>query len=162
MSCSERTHTRKAAHRARTAFRASRRRRRRSRSGVAALEFALVLPFLMMILMGIIDYGFYFFLNSSAVNAAREGARAGARFGVTAADSAGAVDAAEAAATSFLAGANIGVGGGTNNATVNAEMNIPNLVVTVTINPFTPLTGFVPAALLPDRISYVSSMRWEI
>jgi Flp pilus assembly protein TadG len=48
--------------------------------GAAAVEFALVLPFLLMLFCGIIDYGFYF--NNSI--AARQGVREGARQGVVA------------------------------------------------------------------------------
>lgn len=52
-------------------------RRSRSRSrGAAAIEFALVaIPFLLM-LFGMIDYGWYFFVDLVSTNAVREGARA--------------------------------------------------------------------------------------
>lgn len=55
----------------------SRRRRPRSASrGSAAIEFALVaLPFSLM-LFGMIDYGWYFFVDLVSTNAVREGARA--------------------------------------------------------------------------------------
>jgi Flp pilus assembly protein TadG len=48
---------------------------RRSESGQALVEFALVLPLLMLIVVGIIDFGFAFNQWNTAQNAAREGAR---------------------------------------------------------------------------------------
>jgi Flp pilus assembly protein TadG len=49
---------------------------RRERAA-AAVEFALVLPILLLLLGGIIDYGRFFFTQLQLTNAAREGARAG-------------------------------------------------------------------------------------
>lgn len=43
--------------------------------GAAAVEFALVLIPLLLILLGTIDYGYYFYLREVVTNAAREGAR---------------------------------------------------------------------------------------
>jgi Flp pilus assembly protein TadG len=45
--------------------------------GAAALEFAIVLPVLLAILCGTIDWGYYFFTREVVVNASREGARVG-------------------------------------------------------------------------------------
>jgi hypothetical protein len=45
--------------------------------GVSAVEFALVLPLLLVILFGIIDFGFMLYDKAMITNAAREGARAG-------------------------------------------------------------------------------------
>jgi len=46
-------------------------------SGAAAVEFALVLPLLMLLLLGGLDWGYYFFVAQVTTNAAREGARVG-------------------------------------------------------------------------------------
>jgi len=43
--------------------------------GVAALELALILPMLVMLLLGLLDYGKYLFVSLNATEAAREGAR---------------------------------------------------------------------------------------
>ena len=45
------------------------------RRGASAVEFALVLPLLMVLLTGIIQFGWVFFIQFSMENAAREGAR---------------------------------------------------------------------------------------
>lgn len=45
--------------------------------GAAAVEFAVVLPVLIAILCGTIDWGYYFFTREIVINASREGARVG-------------------------------------------------------------------------------------
>jgi Flp pilus assembly protein TadG len=45
--------------------------------GAAAVEFAILLPVLVAILLGTIDWGYYFFTREIVVNASREGARTG-------------------------------------------------------------------------------------
>ena len=120
------------------------------------LKFA---PVLCALILGMIDYGYYFFLNSTTVNAAREGARAGVVITTNATD---AEDTAERVATSYLAAANIRIGGCRNCATVTATYRgDDNLEMTVTIDPFTPLTGFLPASALPRRATHTSVMRGE-
>lgn len=51
--------------------------RRVDESGVAAAEFALLLPVLLLILFGIIEFGMIMYSREVVTNAAREGARAG-------------------------------------------------------------------------------------
>jgi Flp pilus assembly protein TadG len=50
-------------------------RRKRDRRGAAAVEFALVMLPLITLLLGTIQFGFYFFTSQSASSAARETAR---------------------------------------------------------------------------------------
>jgi Flp pilus assembly protein TadG len=45
--------------------------------GNAMVELVLVLPLLLLLLLGAIDWGFYFMVREVAINATREGARAG-------------------------------------------------------------------------------------
>jgi len=52
----------------------------RSRRGQAAVEFALVLPFLLIMLIGIIEFGRAWNLHQVITDAAREAARKGAIF----------------------------------------------------------------------------------
>jgi len=49
----------------------------RSESGASAVEFALLLPLLMMILFGIIEFGLALYRQAILTNASREGARLG-------------------------------------------------------------------------------------
>jgi Flp pilus assembly protein TadG len=50
-------------------------RRTRSTSGASAVEFAIILLPFCLLLMGMIDYGWYFFVDLACTNAVREGAR---------------------------------------------------------------------------------------
>jgi Flp pilus assembly protein TadG len=52
-------------------------RRRRGALGAALIEFVLVLPLFLTILLGVIDWGWYFVVREIAINATREGARVG-------------------------------------------------------------------------------------
>lgn len=45
------------------------------RRGAAIVEFAVVLPLLLMLLFGIIDFGWIFMVRQTLTNAAREGCR---------------------------------------------------------------------------------------
>lgn len=65
-----------ARHRARRALTGA--QRCRDERGVAAIEFALVLPLLVMLLFGVTTAGLAYNDNLSIANAAREGARLGA------------------------------------------------------------------------------------
>jgi Flp pilus assembly protein TadG len=129
----------------------------RDERGVAAVEFAIILPVLVMMLMGIIDWGFFFFFSESIVNAAREGARAGA----VQEDSGDTESTAQSVAEAYLAGASIAVGTGANQATATASLAGSDLSVTVDMDDFSGLTGFLAPPLIPSSITYTSTMRWE-
>jgi hypothetical protein len=49
-------------------------------SGVSALEFALILPLLILFLFGIVEFGSLFYDKAMITNASREGARLGVVF----------------------------------------------------------------------------------
>jgi len=55
-------------------------RRGRGQEGAAAVEFALILPFLMLIVFGTIDFGHYWYISHVVSDASREGARYGTRY----------------------------------------------------------------------------------
>lgn len=111
---------------------------RRDSQGAAAVEFALVAPIVIVLLLGTIEFGFFFFLQGSAANAAREGARSYAIH----LDQPSAADVAETEAESrFYATSGTSTG-----ATATAEV-LPNADdpeqcwVTVTYT-YDSLTGF--------------------
>jgi len=51
--------------------------------GIATLEFVIILPVLLILLFGMMEYGWMLTKSGEVVNAAREGARAGARADAT-------------------------------------------------------------------------------
>lgn len=51
-------------------------RRRSAEGGASAVEFAILLPLVLLIIGGIVDFGRFFFAKIELTNAAREGARA--------------------------------------------------------------------------------------
>ena len=126
------------------------RRRIKHSDGVAALEFGLVVPILMVLLMAIIDYGQVYFVRLTMTNAAREGARIGATMN--------AEDAAAAAvnrAQTYLQNAGI-------HATVTATSpsdTAPEVQVSITLSPYEPLVGLVPT---PGELRVSATMRWEL
>ncbi len=64
-------------------------KRLRCQKGVAAVEFAIILPVLMLIIFGIIEFGLLLYDKQVITNASREGARAGTVVGVSRVDDAG-------------------------------------------------------------------------
>ena len=69
---------------------------RSPRRGANAIEFALILPVLLALITGIMDYGFDMAVRNVANAAARSGARAGALTGQDEAPETAATDAAAA------------------------------------------------------------------
>ena len=123
---------------------------RRGTRGTAAIEFGLVLPLLLIVLVGIIDYGHIHFTRLTMTNAAREGARVGVTLPAEQAQAAAIV-----AADSYLDRAGVEA---TVVATTPSDAD-PTVIVTITIDLFSPLIGLVPT---PDRLAVSASMRWEL
>jgi Flp pilus assembly protein TadG len=61
--------------------------------GIATLEFVIIMPVLLILLFGVMEYGWMLTKSGEIVNAAREGARAGARVDATNAEINAVVDA---------------------------------------------------------------------
>jgi hypothetical protein len=132
-------------------------RRSGTAHGNAAVEFGLVLPLLLALLLGTIDYGYVYFTQLTITNAAREGARVG----VTRFSKLDAEEAAKTAARDYLVSARLLLGGDLGNMII-ATLNESAPVAMVRVNidfPFTPLIGFIPA--LPDNLHASAVMRWE-
>ncbi len=73
----------------------NRARARRGEAGVALVEFALVLPLLMLLLIGGVEIGRYAYFSIIVANAAHAGAQYGSQNGVSARDAAGIQAAAQ-------------------------------------------------------------------
>jgi Flp pilus assembly protein TadG len=131
---------------------------RRSERGAAVVEFALVLPLLLMLVLGAIDWGWYFYLREVVTNAAREGARVGS---VSAVGGAAASSAAQTAASTYLT--NLGLRGGSATATT-PDLGGSHTVRVIVAYTAGSLTGFsLPGfeSLVPSTINATVQMRGE-
>ncbi len=112
-------------------------------TGIASLEFVIILPVLLILLFGVMEYGWMLTKSGEVVNAAREGAREGARTDATNADINAVVDQRLAAAD---------ISGHTTTITNAAAVGDPVTVqITVPYDGNLELTGFfmvpVPTSL---------------
>jgi Flp pilus assembly protein TadG len=99
----------------------------RNERGAAAVEFALVLPLLVLLVAGIADFGRAYYLQTTISGAAREGVRAMALKN----DAGAARTAARAAAGSLaLSDAQISVSPGTGSCTYSTTTTV-NATVTI-------------------------------
>jgi hypothetical protein len=130
---------------------------------VAAVEFAIVSLLFFTIVMGTIEWGWFFFVHQRVVNAAREGARAGTLLPpppLSTPDAARA--AARRAAEDYLEQVRLerrgvtpgyellGDGGGVDAIRIDIDY------------PFEPLTGFFSGlGILPTHARATSVMRWQ-
>jgi Flp pilus assembly protein TadG len=137
-----------------------RKRLRTNDRGVAAVEFALVLPILLTVTLGAIDWGYYFFIDQMVTNAAREAARAGSLLDPAKKTSGDVEAAAESAANAYLAKCKL-----TKTAVITPEFLSPfddgSQAIKVTIQyPVGSLTGFLKA-FLPADAKGTAVMRWQ-
>lgn len=116
----------------------------RKAPGVAAVEFALILPIFLTILFAVMDFGWMFFQQLVITSAARAGARAGA----LAATDSEAPSAAQEAVIQYISENGLGTGGVSVTAPVQTGATPKTITVTVTMQ-FDPLIGVL---FLPDSI----------
>jgi Flp pilus assembly protein TadG len=145
-------------------------RRRAAQGGGAAVEFVLVFPLFAGLVMGAIDYGYYFYSSQIVTNAAREGARSGSLVDPTPVGAGTtATNTAKTVATTYMtnngvlcppAEAATCVSANIVNVTV-PSLGVPYPTVDVVIR-FTTrsLTGFT-GVLLPRHLYARSVMRWQ-
>lgn len=127
--------------------------------GAVLVEFVLVLPLLILLLVAAIDWGWYFVLRENVVHAAREGARVGSvapDLGTAAAD-------ATIAVRSYLDGA-LGSARVQNPVVSTAGMVGGHRVITVRLvgYPAGSLTGLGDLTQVPATINARAEMRLEV
>jgi Flp pilus assembly protein TadG len=119
--------------------------------GAVAVEFAIIFPILLLLVFGIIDFGFGFHAWDASENAAREGARVGA----VNANPSEIIDRAESASSSLdQSKLTVDIGCSTNNGdsfrdcsqedgSSWAEGDIVKVTVSYVYDYITPLPGFI-------------------
>ena len=126
----------------------------RGERGIAALEFALVLPVICLLVLGAIDWGHYLYTLQVVVNAAREGARLGS---VTSGTDTVALDEATNRARACLAGLPK-----PSVAAVSARLGTGGASVIVSIEyPSGSITGFADAIVPKAARSTAEMRRWK-
>ena len=122
----------------------------RDQDGVAAVELAMVLPFLMVLLVGIIDFSALFFLRNNMFTIARDSARALAVQSVTAVE-------AEQMIRNRLDGWN---------ATFTVDVHEPDpsdpndtdVVMTISV----PMAQAAPIGLVFDMVGFTGTMQSQV
>jgi Flp pilus assembly protein TadG len=135
--------------------------RKRDR-GVAAVEFAIVVNVFVWLVMGAIDFGYYFFVSEIVTNAAREGARAGSvvdtSSNVSAALDQAALSAQDCLTRGGLKSTTVTIG---TSATTLSGTTGTGIQVTIAY-PVGSLTGFLkPFNLPPANSNATAVMRWQ-
>lgn len=128
---------------------------RNTRRGSQAVEFALVLPVLLLLTAGIVDYGWFYSNQLAMINAAREGGRAGA-----AADPADGQDYCTEAENRVIAALlDAGITATATDVTASTSGADPDIMLTVFVSrPYTGLFSLVP---VPSQIYGQVTMRVE-
>ncbi|MCO4772543.1 MAG: pilus assembly protein [Deltaproteobacteria bacterium] len=131
--------------------------RNRPDRGSVSIELALVVPIFLLLVTGIVDYGWYLSRSSRVVVAVRDGARIGATYVDDEVDTPpGAADARVRAA---LDDAGIPCGDGCSISAVEGSVDgVPSLTVSAII-PIEPITGLLP---IPNEMTVQSTMALEI
>jgi len=133
------------------------RRKKSKERGAAAVEFALVLPLFLWLVLGTIDFGYYFFVSEIVTNAAREGARAGSVLDPNTADTAVKAEA-EQRTKDYL-----GMAGLESLAQVTATPGPVSGVPAVHVHveyPVGSVTGFL-SFMMPSHSKADAVMRWQ-
>ena len=130
--------------------------------GGSAVEFAIVLPILLVLLFGIIEFSILFYDKAVITNASREGARAGIVFAPTPLDDGGIT----AVVNSYCASNLITFGSATGATTTVSRggSGSPGDPLTVTVNysyDFLVLPNFVTALTGPMDLQAITVMRME-
>jgi Flp pilus assembly pilin Flp len=151
----------------------------RDETGATAVEFAVVVALLLIILLGILELGFIFLQKHFVANAAREGVRIGIRannFDSFTSLTSNTVDGCNQSATNRAYKVDCEVRNYLNTLYQRAEpmvsvARVPSspdgieerLDVTVTVPNFFPelLSGLVPGFAAPDQFTYTASGDYE-
>ncbi|GGO87559.1 hypothetical protein GCM10011584_12480 [Nocardioides phosphati] len=129
---------------------------RRDEKGAAALEFALVLPMLLLIVFAIISYAYMFSIRQALTQAAAEGARAAAVASTSQASA-----QATAAVNAALSGYSMTCGTKgltcTPTSTTCGTAACMRVTVSFAYRANNPLPNLLPDAMIPATLTFTSS-----
>jgi Flp pilus assembly protein TadG len=137
----------------------------RSERGAAAVEFAIVIPLLLLLLIGIAEFGRVFYMQNSITNAARVAARTMAVEASTATTAAAIATAVSDAKNAAVDASVVSPAVTTAQVAISPGSCVPPasgqaVYVTVTITyPVQQMTGFLPA--FPTSLTGKGSMRCD-
>jgi len=121
------------------------------RRGSNAIEFALILPVLLTLIFGAMEYSWYFVQYEAVARSASQGARAGSQVKLSSGPTSSAILAAKATLTSSFPALSA-------SATVTSTVTGGNTINVSIAVPYKPLIRYLPA---PATLTYSSSMRLE-
>jgi len=136
----------------------------RSERAAAMVEFAIVLPILLLLVFGIIDFGRALYTLNNLTAAVREGARLASTQISPDPTTGGSMSAVSTAVTNYVVafGGNAGAPQVTETFNGGAPPNMQSITVQIVSYPFTPLTpiaNFVGFGTI--QMSPSATFRWE-
>lgn len=135
----------------------------RSERAAAMVEFAIVLPILLLLVFGIIDFGRALYTLNNLTAAVREGARLASTQISPDPTTGGSMSAVSTAVTNYV----VGFGGNSGPPTISetfsgAPPNMQSVTVQIVNYPFTPITPLASLAGLGTiQMSPSATFRWE-
>jgi Flp pilus assembly protein TadG len=131
---------------------------RKQEKGQNLVEFALILPIFLLLLIGMAEFGRGWMTRNILTGAAREGARVAA----VEPDSPSSITQGQAAATAVLSSALIGVPPAVVNVNTNPGLSFPAVKVDVSYTYSVLLAGFIPGLPGPTFVlTGTATMRRE-
>ena len=135
----------------------------RSTRGAAMVEFAIVLPIILLMVFGIVDFGRALYTVNNLTAAVREGARLASTQISPDPTTAGSKAAVSTAVTNYVVAFGGNAGAPTVNETFTGALpNLQSITVQITSYPFTPITPLANLIGLGTiTFSPSATFRWE-
>lgn len=135
---------------------------RRFRRGTNAIEFALTVPVFLTLVIGIFEFGWYFWQKSTTIDAVRHGCREGSLYEETPTDGGlAATDVAFDEMTARLSGTNL-CGGSCTLSAYTSRVGATDFLFCNAEVEYQSLTGFLPSSMIPEYSRAESFVRLEV
>jgi Flp pilus assembly protein TadG len=135
---------------------------RNYRRGTNAIEFALTIPVCLALVIGIIEFGWFFWQKSTTIDAVRQGCRAGSLYADAPTDgSFAATDVAYDEMTHRLTTTNL-CGGSCVLSAYTSRVGATDFLFCNAEVEYQSITGFLPPALLPEYSKAEAFVRMEV